>query len=406
MRVAVLFDNFGPYHLARLSAVSQVCNLLALELNQRSRDYDWEPSLSRKGFRSETLFRRGPKYVSLLSQGRRLSRMLAGFEPDCLFIPGWSRSYSLQALHWARLHRTPAVIMSESAERDLPRHGWKEWLKKAILRRCAAGLVGGSPHAEYLTRLGMNRQAVFLGYDAVDNSYFSRQAERARRLEGKLREEFHLPPHYLLASARFVERKNLAGLLRAFARHRAVVGHGAAGQTSTNNPPPWSLVILGDGPQKPAVQQLIAKLGLSQAVVLPGFKQYAQLPVYYGLADAFVQASTSEPWGLVVNEAMASGLAVLVSNRCGCAADLICEGANGFTFDPQDIEQLAALMSRLWRRPSRRAAMGRASHRVISNWGLDRFVRGFRDAAQMAVDRCLSATSPEALNSPALRPAP
>src|SRR5690348_2505825 len=149
MRVALLFDIFGPYHLARLRASSQVCTLLAIEMNQRSRDYGWEPSLAREGFRSATLGQRGPKWLNIVRQGRGLRRALEEFEPDCLFIPGWSRGYCLQALHWASLRRVPVVVMSESTEQDSIRHAWKEWLKKAIVRRCAAGLVGGNPHAQY-----------------------------------------------------------------------------------------------------------------------------------------------------------------------------------------------------------------------------------------------------------------
>jgi 1,2-diacylglycerol 3-alpha-glucosyltransferase len=59
-----------------------------------------------------------------------------------------------------------------------------------------------------------------------------------------------------------------------------------------------------------------------------------------GLASAFIQASTTEQWGLVVNEAMASGLPVLVSERCGCAPDLVKNGVNGYTFDPYDIKEI------------------------------------------------------------------
>ena len=112
---------------------------------------------------------------------------------------------------------------------------------------------------------------------------------------------------------------------------------------------PWSLVLLGDGPLKSDLCRLISDLRLDACVHLPGFKQYHELPVYYGLASAFVHASTTEQWGLVVNEAMASGLPVLVSNRCGCAQDLVKEGVNGFTFDPCNVEQLAQLMLKFQR---------------------------------------------------------
>jgi glycosyltransferase involved in cell wall biosynthesis len=121
-------------------------------------------------------------------------------------------------------------------------------------------------------------------------------------------------------------------------------------------------------------------------VLLPGFKQYPDLPAYYGLASAFIHASTTEQWGLVVNEAMASGLPVLVSNRCGCAQDLVREGVNGFTFDPYNVEEMANVMLRLTETPKHRLTeMGDASRQLISAWGPERFARGLHDAAETAL---------------------
>jgi len=143
------------------------------------------------------------------------------------------------------------------------------------------------------------------------------------------------------------------------------------------------LVLLGDGPLKPDLCRLISGLGLQHFVLLPGFKQYDELPVYYGLASAFVHASTTEQWGLVMNEAMASGLPVLVSNRCGCAMDLVQEGKNGFTFDPYNVEQLAGLMFKMSAfQPSELSAFGSASREIISNWGPERFASGLQQAVQ------------------------
>ena len=106
-------------------------------------------------------------------------------------------------------------------------------------------------------------------------------------------------------------------------------------------------MILGDGHLRPQLTRRVEQLGIAEDVLLPGFKQYDELPAWYGLAGAFVLASTTEQWGLVVNEAMASGLPVLVSERCGCAPDLVEDGVNGFTFDPYDVEGLAGLMQRV-----------------------------------------------------------
>jgi glycosyltransferase involved in cell wall biosynthesis len=119
---------------------------------------------------------------------------------------------------------------------------------------------------------------------------------------------------------------------------------------------------------------------------MPGFKQYDELPVCYASADAFIHASTTEQWGLVVNEAMASGLPVLVSNRCGCAPDLLMEGINGFSFDPFNTEAIAQAMAAMaMLQEDRRKAMGEESRRIIANWGPERFGRGLHEAAACAL---------------------
>jgi len=262
---------------------------------------------------------------------------------------------------------------------------------------------------------------IFLGYDAVDNEYFSKGAEEVRsprkaaeqqrgEQSSVVRGQYGLPENYFLASARFVEKKNLPRLIEAYARYRKMVDNGlqdnkTTGPSVVSSPvvsspspvvggpvvsgrpsAPWSLVLLGDGPLKSDLCHLISDLGLQHSVLLPGFKQYPDLPAYYGLASAFIHASTTEQWGLVVNEAMASGLPVLVSNRCGCAQDLVREGVNGFTFDPYNVEEMANVMLRLTETPKHRLTeMGDASRQLISAWGPERFARGLHDAAETAL---------------------
>ena len=132
----------------------------------------------------------------------------------------------------------------------------------------------------------------------------------------------------------------------------------------------------------------ISDLALADHVLLPGFKQYNELPAYYGLASAFVHASTTEQWGLVVNEAMASGLPVLVSDRCGCATDLVQEGRNGFTFDPGNVEQLAQFMFEISAfQPLKLSAFGDISRQIISGFDVAAFGRGLLQAVEVALQR-------------------
>jgi glycosyltransferase involved in cell wall biosynthesis len=121
-------------------------------------------------------------------------------------------------------------------------------------------------------------------------------------------------------------------------------------------------------------------------VHFPGFKQAGELPAYYGLAQVFILASSHfEPWGLVVNEAMAAGLPVLVSKACGCAVDLVQEGVNGFTFDPYDVQGLARLLEKMSSREVDLPAMGAASRRLIADWTPGVFAQNLFNAAAAAM---------------------
>src|SRR5579859_5385509 len=109
MKVAIIFDNFGPYHLARLSAASGVCDLFAIEINRCSQDYAWRPGAGPRPFQSVTLntsCRRGP--LKSFVQSCQVWRELTRFSPECVFIPGWARLASFQCLAWCAANAIPA----------------------------------------------------------------------------------------------------------------------------------------------------------------------------------------------------------------------------------------------------------------------------------------------------------
>jgi glycosyltransferase involved in cell wall biosynthesis len=135
----------------------------------------------------------------------------------------------------------------------------------------------------------------------------------------------------------------------------------------------------------PEVKRFIEDAGLADSIHLPGWVTFEDLPAYYGLAGAFVHASTREPWGVVVNEAMAAGLPVIVSNRCGSAAELVREGRNGFAFEPEDMTRLAELLEKIAHQECDRASMGRASYDIIQGWTPRMYAESLRVAANVAV---------------------
>lgn len=375
LRIVILFSVLGPYVIARVRAASVLSTLTVIEGSIRSSTYAWSPHDQIDGLNIKIIS--SDKSIEELIGGviaKRVFTVLDEIAPDVVAIPGYSTALALAAIYWCGINSVPAIMMSDSTAHDEPRNFWKESIKRRILRMTSAGLVGGAPHTDYLRDLGLPKNHIFTGYDVIDNAYFAAQAEIARQDKESLREHLALPQKFFLASNRFIEKKNLPRLLDAYAWYRNQAGLDA-----------WSLVMLGDGLLKPSLLEIIERYDLGQWVLFPGFKQYDEIPLYYGLAGAFVHASTTEQWGLVINEAMASGLPVLVSDRCGCAPDLVEEGRNGYTFDPYDVDALAGLMLKISSDDCDRVAMGQASREIIARWTPQTFAENLVKAAEAAL---------------------
>ncbi len=227
---------------------------------------------------------------------------------------------------------------------------------------------------QYLHSLGLPETAIWRGLYVVDNDHFSPGAAAAQGQRSALREQFRLPEDYFVTVTRLSPEKNLLRLLHAFSRYRA------GGER-------WQLVIVGTGPQEAQIKQLAATLAPGEVHFL-GWLQYEELPALYGLARCFVLASASEPWGLVVNEAMACGLPVLVSRHCGCLPELCHRGINGFDFNPLKVEELAGLMLRVSGGEVDLEAMGAASRRLIANYSLETWIQALTDCIETTVRVC------------------
>jgi glycosyltransferase involved in cell wall biosynthesis len=373
-RVALIWTDIGNYHAARSFAASKIArfDVETIEILGSSEYKEFRATDAQTNvFPCHRLGLLPPLRAAVARPA--LHALLSRLDPDVVFTPGWSMLESLLAIEWCVDHDVPFVIMSDSTLDDFPRTTVREAVKRRLMRLAAAAFVGGIPHVEYAQDLGMPRSHIFPGYDAVDNDYFRIHAALARANAASLRSELGLPERYFLCCSRLIEKKNVPRLVEAFARYRA-----AAGRAD------WDLVIAGPG-STTSIESLIASLGLDGAVHLVGAKGYQELPRYYGLAGAFILPSTMDQWGLVVNEAMAAGLPALVSNRCGCARDLVDEGRNGFTFDPFDIGAIADAMVRVASDSCDRAAMGAASQAIISKWAPERFAAGFEATAQAAL---------------------
>lgn len=368
-----MWARFGPYHLARLDGARRNLHaeVVGLEVASRDATYDWQEETA------ETLWRRevalpGRVYEEVPAPEVRGAVLAAldRIDPGAVAIPSYATPDARAALWWCRTRRRVAVVMTDSREEDAPRTPAREAVKRLLVQGFDAALVAGTPHRAYLASLGMDEEAIEAPYDVVDNGFFREGADRARRepLLGHDLPGLDHPGQFFLASGRFVARKNLDGLLVAYARYRERT-EGA----------PWRLLLLGDGDLR---AELEAQAG--DGVVFCGFQQREALPIYYGRAGAFVHPAHMDQWGLVVNEAMATGLPVVVSTGAGCAPDLVREGETGWTVAPTDRDGLADLLVQVASMPEgERRAVGRAAQEHIAAYSPDAFGQALGRAVEM-----------------------
>jgi glycosyltransferase involved in cell wall biosynthesis len=398
MKVAIAWASFGPYHHARLKAVSDLLgekSVLGIQISNCNQTYNWKVEGNGSSNLVSVFEERPAEDAPLLPLFFRLIKIFRSEKPDVCFVPSYWPANAAVILFAAKLTGCRCVMMNETHGGTARSAGIKHLVKKILLKMFDAGFVGGAPHRRYFVSLGLPMEKIFTGYDAVDNDYFARRAEEARSQKSEVRSRYGLPEHYFLNLGRFVAKKNLAVLIRAY--HQFLYANPL---TATH------LVMVGSGEENPKLRALCDELQLPvydrtkpesesrkpeianemPGVHFYGFRQIEENPVFYALADAFILPSLWEEWGLVVNEAMASGLPVIVSKTAGCAEDLIREGVNGFTFDPSDVEELAQLMLKLSTLNSEHSTMmGDASRDIISRWGCDNFAKNAMRAAEAAL---------------------
>ncbi|MDX1532553.1 MAG: glycosyltransferase family 4 protein [Rhodothermales bacterium] len=382
MRVCIQWPRFGPIQLARLTAAhayfqERGAEVIAFETAGDDLLYDWRVESGPVPFPREQVFPgRVHEEIPPPEMRAGVAAALDRIDPDAVAIMSYGFPDARACLGWCRRHRRAAINMYATSEGSAPRTGWRERIKRVIVGEFDAALVGGTRHRAYLEKLGFDPALIFTGYNAVDNAFFRRHAEEARRHPERVR---HLPGleaggPYFLASNRFLAIKNLDGLLRAYHAYRQRVEA------------PWRLLLLGDGPDRPRLEAIIERERI-EGVVLCGFRQIEELPAYYAHAGVFVHPSFKDTWGLVVNEAMATGLPVLVSDGSDCAPDLVIEGETGYRFAPEDTGRLTDLMVRLASDAAERQALGQRGQALIEAYAPEAFAHGLWQAVHAGLAR-------------------
>lgn len=285
--------------------------------------------------------------------------------PDYLICYGYTLPPQTVLLLWALLTRTPFAISGDANYYDEQANagsGVKRTLKGVWLRwlaRHAAALITvGTANELFWQSYGAGREKLFRAGFAVENDLYERAGVERRSESEQLRARHGLEGKVVfLFVGRLVKRKHVDLIIAAL---RQLAGNRLA------------LVIAGAGAERAALE---AQAEGDSRVIFLGKVAPSELPVVYATADVLVLPAEQEPWGLVVNEAMASGLAVIASPNCGAAVDLV-DAENGCRLAELSLANLTEAMRALATDTPRLRQMQARSRQRIAAWSMANAARG------------------------------
>lgn len=305
------------------------------------------------------LFQGRYEAVSALRRSWALAGDLLRHPADVVILPGYHKPEYWAMLLTCMLTGRRRAVFCDSTAYDRPRGGWRTVAKRLFFRACHGFFGYGSRSAEYLRSHGAPVERIFERCQAAALPIgFDREAA----LQLRLRLRAHPAEPLFLYVGRLAPEKDLPTLLQALQRFRQMHGHGR-------------LELVGDGPERAALQAQAKALGLDEAVRFRGALDLAEIGQAYAQATCLVLPSRSEPWGLVANEALHHGCPILVSEACGCRPELVVPGVTGRAHAVGDVADLAAAMTALAQDSRDEASIARSCQAHIAHFSPEQAAR-------------------------------
>ena len=353
-------SNLGPYHFARYTVLAKgEIEFVLVKMPIKEHYRPWESANFSDHDMVKTPFLPGKNPV------KQAFFFLKSEQPDAVICVGYNSKYIWAMSLGCKLLKIPCILYSVGWHNS--KRGWKfkEFAKHYYVKNFFNGaIVTGERAAEYSERLGISKSKIFKVGNVVDNSHFAKPYKFVTD---------DLPRDYFLTVSRLSPEKNIDGLLKAY-------------EIYYQNGGKWHLCIAGTGPIKDNLIKSIPP-SIKGRIHWLGWVRYKDLPGIYQKSRCLILPSTYELWGLVVNEAMATGKPVLVSKMCGCQPELCHEGINGFSFDPEEHNYLASLMDRMENMDQTKLnSFGEASRKVITNYSLETWRNKFISAVLSIVE--------------------
>jgi glycosyltransferase involved in cell wall biosynthesis len=327
----VWFTNIPtPYRIPTWKVFHSRMRFKLLFLNSSERDRDWDLENSLQGLNYRNLQEKAiypsssiPLYFNFIKPIRRLRRINA----MAIYIDGWeSPAFFITALYAKKI----GMELMYGYRGTTGSHRFKNLfirkIRSAIFSKADFIVTAGTASTRAVEAMGIASEKIITLFNPVDVGWFHSFAKDHRTPQSQ--------GHRYIYVGQLIERKNVASVIQAFAAIK--------NEDDT-------LIIAGDGPLASELKRLSDSLGIERLVQFVGHKSQEELAALYAASNTFILASTNEVWGLVVNEALASGLHVVVSNKCG-AADFVkdMKGAYICETDQKSIQEAMKASSSAW----------------------------------------------------------
>jgi glycosyltransferase involved in cell wall biosynthesis len=302
---------------------------------------------------------------------------------DVLVIAGWSLMATQLAIVWARTRRVPYLIVADNHLQEA-RPAYARFLKSLVLRyvvpQAAGYLVPGTLSREHALYYGARPETIAIFPNTIDVAGYKASAERLRARRDEIRRGLGIAADAVVIAyvGRLLPGKGVRDVVEATARASRLTAMGL------------HLLLVGDGPLREELQQHVAEFALP--ATFAGFREGEGILECYAAADAFALLSHRETWGVVVNEAAAFGLPLVLTDAVGAGADLLRPGENGELVGVGDVEAAARALAKLAGDAELRGSYGRRSGDLVAPWGYESGAGVFVDS----VSRALASAGKEA----------
>ena len=335
-KVLLITHAIAPYRIPLFNYIHQMgdFDFKVIALVEKEKNRSWRISQNEIKFNQQVLpglhfFIYGEKREIPIHLNRKVIVTIWQYNPDVIITAGYDSLAYWQALLYCKIFKKKFILWNETTLLSVGSiKGVRGFLKRMFIRGADKYVVCGVKAKEYLEYFSAKLEDIYISIDTVDVSYFRENVLKYRNGINFEKERARYPNYLFLYIGRFTKGKGIIQVLTAIKNLKDKE---------------ISLILVGSGHEEKTLKDYCSKNKIRN-IIFDGFRQKDELLKYYALADIFIFPSFYDVWGMVVNEALASGLYVLSSQYAGASYDLIKEGWNGKKFNPNNINEIINLI--------------------------------------------------------------